>query len=379
MKSHVFLVPGFFGFANLGDLHYFHHVTDVLDRHFASLRRDVVVHRVETLPTAAIGRRAARLLEILQETAAVHGPIHLIGHSTGAVDARVLLDPARERPETAKLLTRVKSVVSVSGGHRGTPLASAFKTAFGKELLKLTAILTMRTLRFGQLPIAVVSALTATLAAFDTAVGAKPDLIDQIQEKLLDDLTPERREALHQLFRDVLDDQALLDELEPRMAQHTDKQTADRPAVRYACVLSESKKPGLVSTLSAGLSPYAQASHALYHALYRLTARSPATTAVPPEAVIAEKALTAQLGHMPNHESNDGIVPTLSQVHGPILRAVQADHHDVLGHFDDADHDPPHIDWMLSGSHFSRAQFEALWLDIANFVLDAERQSFLPA
>lgn len=379
MSSHVFLVPGFFGFANLGDLHYFHHVKEVLDKHFGKLGRDVVVHRVDTLPTAALGRRAARLLEILEENASGHGPIHLIGHSTGAVDSRVLLDPARERPETAKLLTRVKSVVSIAGGHRGTPLAATFKTAFGKELLKLIALLTLRSLKLGQMPVAVVSAITATLAALDSAVGAKPDLIDQIQEKLIDDLTPERRAALHQLFHDVLEDQALLDELEPRMAQHTDKQTSDRPAVRYTCVLTEAPRPGISSTIAAGLSPTAQASHALYHALYRLTARSPASTQVPTEAVIAEQALTAQLGEMPDHESNDGIVPTLAQVHGPILRAVRADHHDVLGHFDDPEHDPPHIDWMLSGSHFSRAQFEALWLDVANFVLDAERQSFLPA
>ena len=111
------------------------------------------------------------------------------------------------------------------------------------------------------------STLATVLAAFDSAVGARPDFVDQLQEQLLADLTADRRLALHQLFEDVRTDQALLDELTPELAQHFDAQTRDRPGVEYACVVTEAARPNFRSTIEAGLSPFAQASHALFHAI----------------------------------------------------------------------------------------------------------------
>jgi hypothetical protein len=376
MVTRVYLVPGFFGFAALGELRYFHHVKEALDATFVRFGRDVQVHRVDTLPTATIARRAARLREVIEETAGDEGSIHLVGHSTGALDARLLLDPERELDD--RLARRILSVVSVAGAHRGTPLASAFRTAFGKEILKLLAIMTIRTLKMGPLPVTAITALASVLGAFDSVVGAKPDLIDQLQHQLLDDLSADRRLAIHQLFQDVADDQALLDELTPELAQHFDAQVHDRPGVRYACVVTEARRPSVRTTLEHGLSPYAQASHAIYHALYRLTSRSPATVRVPTEALKAEHELVAALGDIPGPEDNDGIVPTLSQFHGELLRAVKADHHDVIGHFDDAHTDPPHIDWLLTGTGFTRQHFDALWTSVAGFIIDTERRSLLP-
>ena len=282
MIRRVYLIPGFFGFAALGELRYYYFVKEVLDEAFRRFGVDVQVHRVDTLPTAAIARRSQRLLELLRETAGDGGEIHLVGHSTGALDARLLLDPHREHEDDRALLSRVRSVLSIAGAHRGTPLASAFKTAFGKEILKLVALMTIRTLKLGPLPVAIVGGLAAVLAAFDSAVGSKPDLVDQLQESLLADLDADRRTALHQLFNDVAADQALLDELTPELAAHFDASTLDRPGVRYACVLTEARRPSMATTLEAGLSPYAQASHTLYHAMYRLTARTPASMSPPP-------------------------------------------------------------------------------------------------
>lgn len=377
MIRRVYLVPGFFGFAALGELRYFHFVKETLDEAFRRFGVDVQVHRVDTLPTAAIARRSQRLLEILRETSGDEGEIHLVGHSTGALDARLLLDPHREHEDDHALLQRVRSVVSVSGAHRGSPLASAFKTAFGKELLKLVALMTIRTLKMGPLPVAIVGGLAAVLAAFDSAVGSKPDLVDQLQQSLLADLDADRRVALHQLFQDVATDQALLDELTPELAAHFDASTFDRPGVRYACVVTEARRPSLGTSLEAGLSPYAQASHTLYHAMYRLAARTPVSIPPPPELAQYADRLEAMLGDLPTREDNDGIVPTFSQLHGPVLRAVMADHHDVIGHFDEAHHDPPHVDWLNTGTGFTRQQFEALWTDVAAFILD-ERGTLIP-
>jgi triacylglycerol esterase/lipase EstA (alpha/beta hydrolase family) len=369
--ARVYLVPGFFGFANLGEMRYFEHVKEALERSFARFGEDVQVHRVDTLPTGSISRRSQRLLEVLQQTAGDDGPIHLVGHSTGALDARMLLDP--ERDQDALLLARVKTVVSVAGAHRGTPLASAFRTAFGKQLLQLLALMTIRTLKMGPLPVTAVRAVAAVLGAVDSAVGAKPDFIDELTEQLLSDFTADRRIALHQLFEDVFRDQALLDELTPELAQHFDVQTHDRQGVRYACVVTEARRPSVRSTVETGFSPYAQASHAVYHALYHLTGRSKDDVETPTEALFASEAIVAALGDMPEPRDNDGIVPTLSQFHGRVLRVVKADHHDVIGHFDDQSTTPPHIDWLLTGTGFTRAQFDALWTDVAAFVLESQR------
>ena len=372
MVARVFLIPGFFGFAALGEFRYFHHVKEALDESFRRVGVEVEVHRVDTLPTATIARRAQRLMDIIREVASDDdGPLHLVGHSTGALDARMLLDP--ERNESPELLCRVRSVISVAGAHRGTPLATTFRTAFGKELLKLVALMTIRTLKLGPLPIAAITGLASVLSMFDTAVGAKPDLVDELQRQLLDDLTADRRQVLHKMFQDVADDQTLLDELTPERAQHLDAQTHDRPGVKYACVVAEARRPGVLSSLQTGLSPYAQASHAVYQAMYRLTARRAATTMAPVEALAAKDALIEALGDIPTREDNDGIVPVYSQFHGELLRAVKADHHDVIGHFDCHDTDPPHIDWLLTGTGFSRPHFDALWRDVATFLVDAQR------
>ena len=370
MVARLYLVPGFFGFRSLGGLRYFAHVENVLHAAFGRFGVPFEIHAVETLPTGTIAKRAAFLGQMLLQTAGDGtDPIHLVGHSTGALDARLLLDPERSPLAGHAVLERVRGVVSISGAHRGTPLANAARTAFGKEMLRALAALTLRTLKLGQAPVAALSALASVLAAVDSAVGAKPDLIDQVKEHLLEDLTAEKKEDVRQLFTDVWSDQSLIDELTPDLAQHFDAQTHDRAGVRYRCVVTMAKPPSVSSTLSQGLSPYAQASHALYVALHRLT-RS--TLSVPEEADAARDLLVSSLGVMPGPDNNDGIVPTLSQFHGPLLRAVLADHHDVVGNFDDMHQDPPHVDWLMSGTGFTRAQFEALWLDVASACLEAQ-------
>lgn len=47
---------------------------------------------------------------------------------------------------------------------------------------------------------------------------------------------------------------------------------------------------------------------------------------------------------------------------------------DVLGHFRDTAHDPPHVDWLVTGSGFDRRHFEALWGDVVRFMLGAVRK-----
>ena len=72
-------------------------------------------------------------------------------------------------------------------------------------------------------------------------------------------------------------------------------------------------------------------------------------------------------------------MPTRSQAWGRVLHAAIADHLDVLGHFRDASHDPPHVDWLVTGSGFDRARFEALWSDITRFLAAGADATEVPA
>jgi hypothetical protein len=73
----------------------------------------------------------------------------------------------------------------------------------------------------------------------------------------------------------------------------------------------------------------------------------------------------------PSEKASDGIVPTLSQTWGQVVHAAVADHLDALGHFGGAADNPPHVDWLVSGSGFDRPRFEALIDDVARFVAGA--------
>ena len=55
-RQHVLLVPGFFGFANLGDFAYFGHVRDFFARLMRRRGIDGEVIVVQTFPTASLKR-----------------------------------------------------------------------------------------------------------------------------------------------------------------------------------------------------------------------------------------------------------------------------------------------------------------------------------
>src|SRR4051812_19399407 len=102
-RHHVVLVPGFFGFGSLGEISYFAGVREALERAFARLALDVDVVEVPTLPTASIRHRAARVQETLARIARSEpGPLHIVGHSTGGLDARLAIAPTASLPATEK-------------------------------------------------------------------------------------------------------------------------------------------------------------------------------------------------------------------------------------------------------------------------------------
>ncbi len=368
MRHHIYLIPGFFGFSNFGDLKYFAHVTEVLE---GSLRRrglEVSVHYVRTLPTASVRRRTTKLLEVMAETADGDGPIHLIGHSSGGLDARFFASAGAtlsDQLPATQLMARVKSVVTVVTPHRGTPLAPLFDSLLGARVLQILSLATIYVLRYGKLPLGALVSLGGVLVRLDNTAGE--DALDQVWNQLLADFSEDRKKTIQEFFREVGKDTSLIRELLPQNLEVFNATTRNAPDVRYGCVIARGKAPGITSTLSAGLSAYAQASHAIYVALYTLAARTPSDRVMLPEWSQMQ-AIRSFWSDEPDERANDGIVPTLSQVWGEVICAVSADHHDVIGHFEDPSHVPPHFDWLTSGSGFKRRDFEILWSSVADWL-----------
>jgi len=373
VKHHVYLVPGFFGFANLGELVYFGHVRAFLEAELARRGVDAQVVTVLSHPTASIRVRTQDLLEVLQKTAGEDdGAIHLIGHSTGALDARLLVTPATSLDsaiDPEPFAARVRSITSISGPHAGTPLATFFLGFFGHQFLKLLSLFTVYVLRFGRIPLSVAFHVGGLLTRHDDKLGWRQTILDQVFTELLADFSPERQQALSRFFSEVGQDTSLIPQLTPEGMALFNAATPDRPGVRYGSIVTKASPPSLRSRLATGLDPYAQLTHSVYSLLYRRTQRMPAH-ALPALTAEQSVALVQAYGSMPTARANDGIVPTRSQVHGQILGAIRADHLDTIGHFEEPSTTPPHVDWLISGSGFRRLQFERVWRDITDFVLE---------
>jgi hypothetical protein len=228
------------------------------------------------------------------------------------------------------------------------------------------SLLTIHGLRLGGVPISAALELGNFLGKLDDLVLETP-LLDSLFDQLLADFTPERREEIASFFTDVGEDTSLVQQLTPEAMDVFNASTTERAGVRSGSVVTCARRPGVVSALAGGLDPAAQATHALYVGLHALAAR------MPPERVFLDdpqaKALAAAYGSLPDAEDNDGVVPTLSQPWGEVVRAVRADHLDVIGHFDDPRRDPPHFDWITTGTGFDRAGFEDTWRAVARFLL----------
>lgn len=366
--QHVLLVPGFFGFTNLGDLRYFGHVREALLRRFADRGLAASVEVVRTLPTASLTRRAARVLDVLATLPADGAPVHLIGHSSGGLDLRLLMASGvtlATEHAVEPLLARVGAVVTVTTPHHGTPLAAVFTGLLGQKLLQLLSLVTIYVLRFGHLPLTAVFKIGEVFALLDGPLGLEGALLDELYAQLLADFSPERRAAVSAFLADVESDRDLLPQLTPEGMALLNATAAPRPGLRAGSVVAMAAPPGVRSTLRVGLDPAGQATHVMYQALHRLTRLRP--DEVPPCTDAQADVMRAAYGTLPDADANDGVVPTRSQPWGVLLHAARGDHLDVLGHYGN---EAPHVDWISTGTGFDRAAFDALWDDVMRFLLD---------
>lgn len=373
MKRHIFLIPGFFGFANLGDFAYWGRVHEKLVTLLESEGKATAIHCVKSLPTASLRTRTRVLLDaIVAARPATDDSIHLIGHSTGGLDARLLLTPAvdlQTRRDVERIARRVRSTVSVSTPHHGAPIASFFNSMLGQKLLRLLSLLTMAALRRGQLPLSVWTKVAGVFALPPTLEKTTGSLVAQIYEQLLVNFDDSRRVEVEELLGEVQRDQSLLTQLTVEASDLFNAAAGDRSSVRYGSVVTRARAPGLDALMEIGLQPADQAQWGLYYSLSRLSAADE----IPSLSRAHRSALKKFYGSVPGPDANDGIVPTLSQPWGECIAAVQADHLDIIGHHAQSPGDAEqHYDWLLTQSGFHEADFDAVWRQVVAFILEAE-------
>jgi hypothetical protein len=368
----VFLVPGFFGFTSVGAVSYFADVERTLGR---ALRRHGVKARIvrcNTRPTASIPRRAAALLrEVRRRGALKAGALHFVGHSTGGLDLRLLLTPGLRGAvgaEAAQVAALTRTATSVATPHHGTPLANHFSTLQGQTLLMIVSALA--TSGQGRGAIVAAARAIALAARLDDWLGRGQGPLDRIAEGLLDRLRFDRQDPLWRYLDEIESDQGAVLQLTPEGIDLFDAAVADHPDVAYGCVVAGVPPPHEDLQPSDLLDPEYVALRALFRLLHALTGRPHRHYPCPVPGKATQRRLDGALGFEVTPGTSDGIVPTLSQLHGRVLHVARADHLDIVGHYTLAGGHT--ADWLPSGAGYTPQAFEATWDAVAAAIAGAD-------
>ncbi len=341
----VLLVPGFLGFSRLGNFYYFAERVIAVLRGALEARVGYAVPVVpcSTLPTSPLRDRQNELLKELRalDGSAAIGPVerfHLVGHSTGGVDAQLLTCTSRvdgtswSRAEE-DVRRRIRSVVTISAPHYGTCLANSGPARLFKD------------------PIANIGALPSAMQAIVDLGRLARHQVDAAGVLQGGSLT-----AGAKFLTQLWEQRDLVDDLRPStMQERRDGLSPDEPAVPITCF----------ATASPPRNDIQPPSDAFYRDMYGLTHDSCDSVTIPavhaavqllrrvvdssPDEVIRSAAslpLPAVFAAM-SPFLNDGIVNTARQVLFPLSERrdrgyqfgglVIADHGDVLGHYDRCD------------------------------------------
>tara|TARA_R100000306_G_scaffold62439_1_gene70147 strand:- start:4606 stop:5799 length:1194 start_codon:yes stop_codon:yes gene_type:complete len=374
----VFLTPGFLGFERFNNFSYFD--ARVLAALRAALQtilgRAVQVVALNTRPSSQLEIRQAELLKNIRDFESRFGRadrIHLIGHSTGGVDAALLLNtrPLGVLPwsdlDPTGIRQRLRTVIPIAAPQWGTCLTLApfvrvvRESPFKRPLRTLTRAVTL-----GRL----------------LSRAARSFVMDQFAKSALSDVVADLGEAAGYVIG-VLADLALLDNLRPNeMIELRQRSVRDTTLnVRLASVVT-------AAGIRIGEPPYRP--EPLFRTLYDATAGEGIDCPMPP--AIGERAVTAlkqalRDGRCISDQAvqprtvdlcvNDGIVNTARQLvlfdepapGDELLAFAIADHLDVIG-FYARFRTPDYVDagLLLSGSGWTDEQFYELYTRIARCV-----------
>jgi triacylglycerol lipase len=374
MTQHrVYFVPGMFGFGTLAGYDYFSHVRFALEQRFADAGLRVSCEDVPSPPTSSLRLRARVLARTVAQSAGDGGgPIHLIGHSTGGLDLRLLLSPGTQLgldSETVAWLPRVRTAVSLNAPHYGTPLASYFTTAAGTRVLYALSLLTFVSLSIGEPSLAIFSRLVAGIGSVDKLFGGDIRLFSRVTDGILRFVDDEGRGEITDFLGLVRSDQGGVIQIMPEAMDLFNSAVKSHSDVRYASIATAAPAPRALRFAQRVRSPYGALTAAMYTTLYQFTSQRPSVYDYAKPNGEELRILQEGIAEAITDELNDGIVPTLSMIWGKLLWAGEGDHLDVLGHFQDDVKPRLHTDWMTSGARFTRARFAALMDAVAGFLL----------
>jgi hypothetical protein len=371
----VFLVPGFFGFTSVGAVSYFEDVERTLGRALRRRGVDARIVRCMTQPTASIPRRADALRrQVLRSGGLAAKELHFVGHSTGGLDVRMLLTPGVKiaRGDSEERIARLtRTAISVTTPHHGTPLANHFVTIQGQTLLLVLSALA--TSGQGRGAILAAAKAIALVARLDDWLGRRGTLLDRIAEGLLRKIRFDRRDPAWKYLGEIEQDQGAVLQLTPEGIDLFDAAVADRAGIDYGCVVAGVPKPREGLEMKTLLDPEYIALRALFRLLHTLTARPHPRYPYPKPTKATQQLLDRGLGFKATPRISDGIVPTLSQLHGRLLHVARADHLDVVGHYTLAGGQTGN--WLPSGAGFTPEAFVAAWEAVAAAIATGRKRA----
>jgi hypothetical protein len=372
-KRLVFLVPGFFGFSSVGAVNYFEDVERSLGSALSRRGVDARIVRCATQPTASIPRRA----DVLRRQVISNGglrarELHFVGHSTGGLDVRMLLTPGvkiAQGDSEERIARLTRTAISVATPHHGTPLANHFVTLQGQTLLLVLSVLA--TSGEGRGAILAAAKAIALVARLDDWVGRAEGPLDRIAETLLRKIRFDRRDPAWEYLGEIERDQGAVLQLTPEGIDLFDAAVADNPGIDYGCVVAGVPKPREDFKLTELLDPEYVVLHALFRLLHAMTARVHPRYPYPKLTKATQALLDRGLGFKATSQISDGIVPTLSQLHGRVLHVARADHLDLVGHYTLAGGGT--ANWLPSGAGFTPEAFEGTWEAVAAAIAKRRR------
>lgn len=364
-RHHVYTIPGMFGFASMAGFEYFGHVERALADRFRDAGVPLAIRAVPSLPTGSIRRRAQLVARAI--TAARDGargePIHLIGHSTGGLDARLLAMPGADlRLGASQLAWRsdLRDVITLNTPHFGTPLARFFSTVSGHRLLYALSLISVTTLSLGSAPLSLVAHVAAGLGSLNVARSIEIRALDRLTEAIGRRLSAEERDAFRVFMQGIRYDQGGVLQLLPETMDLFNAAVRDAPDVRYGAVVSAAPAPMTIRPFRHIRSPYTALTAAIYTTLHSITAGADHRYPYAAPSGRAEAAIERGIGRPVTPRDSDGVVPSLSMLWGDLLWAGPGDHLDVVGHFRDDERPAVHADWMTTGAGMRRKDFAAM-------------------
>lgn len=371
----VVLNPGFLGFGAFGPRHrplieYFARVKDWLARGLPHETR-FVSH--EPPPTSSLALRVSRLHDRVQSLLreGVQGrtvrKVHIVGHSTGGVDARLLANRkylwpgGPEASARDELCARLGAIVTLAAPLHGTPVASRLTTTMELSipaLFLLSIIASSHGIR-----------LAGHLG--DAYRTAKKLLLQRStpNEDLIASLAGVDDETANQIRRfldEIVRDHRLVGDLTVEAMRELNAAIAGGDPASLACFVTVGPAPGLHLSDAIALAR-APILRSLYVGGYGLAAVPPPVNSrarVPDGLWVGPHSSRFRAD---DPRGNDGLVPLWSQTaEGRAAGLVAGDHLDPIGRYESAG-----FTIFSSGSRFDDARFRALWSAVAR-VISAE-------